>query len=324
MRETDDLGEWLAANWDPDLSLLDWRTRLVAAGWRWDDEAVGDALRAVGAPGFPDGVGMTLVVPTVLEHGSADVQDRFVRATVAGKSTWCQLFSDPGAGSDLAGLATRADRDGDVWRVNGQKVWNTSAHHADYGLLLARTDWDAPKHRGITCFALPMHQPGVEVRPLRQMNGHASFNEVFFADAEIPDDHVIGAVDGGWAVALTTLAHERRLAQHRPTGARREPAGRAVREALAETERNSQPYSWYPSAVVGLTCWSSTPAPRAGATTRSYVRKSPVPCRWHAPRSGPRRVLWRRDRAGNRRAPKARSASWRRAASPVSRRARIL
>ncbi len=238
--------DWLAANWDRELSLLEWRTRLVDAGYRWDDGAVLRALDEIGAPGFPDGVGMTLAVPTMLEHADEALQARLLRPTVIGEITWCQLFSEPGAGSDLGGLATRADRDGDEWRVNGQKVWNTSAHHADYGLLLARTDWDAPKHRGITCFAIPMRQPGVEVRPLRQMNGHASFNEVFFVDASVPVGNVIGTVNDGWAVALATLAHERRLAQHRAGGDGALTTGRAWQEAIAETARNSQPYTWYP------------------------------------------------------------------------------
>ncbi len=140
---------------------------------------------------------MSLAAPTILEHGSDELKDRFLRPTVTGELRWCQLFSEPGAGSDLAGLTTRADRDGDQWIVNGQKVWNTSAHHADVGLLLARTDFDVPKHRGITCFAVPMRNDHVEVRPLRQMNGHASFNEVFFDDAPVPADDVIGAVGGG-------------------------------------------------------------------------------------------------------------------------------
>jgi alkylation response protein AidB-like acyl-CoA dehydrogenase len=236
----------LAELWDPQLSLLEWRTRLVDGGYRWDDAAVLEELRAIGAPGFPDGVGMNLAVPTMQTHASDDVQARLVRPTVTGEITWTQLFSEPGSGSDLAGLSTRADRDGDVFRVNGQKVWNTSAHHADYGLLLARTDWDAPKHRGITCFAIPMHQAGVEVRPLKQMNGHASFNEVYFTDALVDAANVIGDVNDGWAVALTTLTHERRLAPTRFGDGAADRTGRAGEEALAETARNSQPYTWYP------------------------------------------------------------------------------
>jgi alkylation response protein AidB-like acyl-CoA dehydrogenase len=237
----------LADLWDPELSLLEWRTRLVDSGFRSDDPEVLRQLHELGAPGFPDGVGMNLAVPTMAEHADDDLQARLVRPTVTGEITWTQLFSEPVAGSDLAGLSTRADRDGDVFRVNGQKVWNTSAHHADYGLLLARTDWDVPKHRGITCFAIPMHQDGVEVRPLKQMNGHASFNEVFFSDALVDAANVIGAVNDGWAVALTTLAHERRLAPiHRGGAGGTTPPGRAWAEAAEETARNSQPYTWYP------------------------------------------------------------------------------
>ena len=186
--------------------------------------------------------------PTILEHGSDDLKRRLLRPIVTGEHTWCQLFSEPGSGSDLAGLTTRAERDGDEWVVNGQKVWNTSAHHADYGMLLARTDWDVPKHRGITYFALPMHQPGVEVRPLRQMNGYASFNEVFLTDARVPVANVVGEVGDGWTVALTTLAHERRLA---PAAC---PAGRRQGVAPAVRPRRPRPrppsyfatYVWYP------------------------------------------------------------------------------
>jgi alkylation response protein AidB-like acyl-CoA dehydrogenase len=130
--------------------------------------------------------------------------------------------------------------------VSGQKVWNTSAHHADYGLLLARTDFGAPKHRGITYFVLPMHQPGVEVRPLRQMNGYASFNEVFLEQARIPANHVIGEIGGGWKAGLTTLAHERRLATRRPPATARPTDGRALHEAAAEAAEAYAPYVWYP------------------------------------------------------------------------------
>ncbi len=255
---------WISAHWDPELSLLEWRRQLVEAGWAvpswppaWGGrglpaalaEVAAEELARAGAPGVADGVGMHLAVPTLLEHGSEPLNHRLIPATVTGEITWCQLFSEPGAGSDLAGLTTRADRDGDTWVVNGQKVWNTSAHHADYGLLLARTDWEVPKHQGISYLVLPMHQPGVEVRPLRQMNGHASFNEVFLTDAEVPVDNLVGAEGGGWSVALTTLAHERRLAPGRAATGRPGPAappGRAVREAAAEQAVAAAPYTWYP------------------------------------------------------------------------------
>ena len=147
---------------------------------------VASELASAGVPGPPAGVGLGLAAPTILEHGSDDLKRRLLRPIATGEHRWCQLFSEPGYGSDLAGLVTRADRDGDEWVVNGQKLWTTSAHHAHYGLLVARTDWDAPKHRGLTCFAIDMRQPGIEARPVRQMNGHASFNEVFFTDARVP------------------------------------------------------------------------------------------------------------------------------------------
>ena len=198
---------------------------------------------------MPGGAGIGLAAPTLLEHGSGDLQRRLLRPILTGEHFWCQLFSEPGSGSDLAGLTTRADRDGDQFVINGQKLWNTSAHHADYGLLVARTDWDVPKHAGITYFAIDMHQPGIEVRQLRQMNGHASFNEVFFSDARVPVDQVIGQIGNGWRVALTTLAHERRLG--RPSDHLREDQGdgRTLREARAETDEHSKPYRWYPQRM---------------------------------------------------------------------------
>ncbi len=186
---------------------------------------VASELAIVGAPGTPAGVGIGLAAPTILEHGSDDLKRRLLRPIATGAHRWCQLFSEPGYGSDLAGLVTRADRDGDEWVVNGQKLWTTSAHHAEYGLLVARTDWDAPKHRGLTCFAIDMRQPGVEVRPVRQMNGHASFNEVFLTDARVPATDIIGDPGEGWRVALTTLAHERRL-DRRPAPTALDPARR--------------------------------------------------------------------------------------------------
>jgi alkylation response protein AidB-like acyl-CoA dehydrogenase len=262
----DECRAWLAENWDPDLSLRAWRERLCDAGWAtptWPvayggrglpasvAAVVDDELFRAGAVGTAAGVGMGLAAPTILEHGPDETRARFLRPIATGAETWCQLFSEPGSGSDLAGLTTRADRDGDEWVVSGQKVWNTSAHHADYGLLLARTNWDVPKHRGITCFALPMRQPGIEVRPLRQMNGYSSFNEVFMAEARVPAGHEIGAVDEGWRVALTTLTHERH--SFAAFARRRVPAApadgepdRAVREAKAESDEWFSSYVWYP------------------------------------------------------------------------------
>ena len=251
---------WVAANWHPDLALLDWRERLLASGWavpswperwfgrglpEWSVPVVQAEILGAGAVGIPVGGGTGLAAPTILTHGPDAVRERFLRPILTGAETWCQLFSEPGAGSDLAGLSTRAERDGDEWVVNGQKVWNTSAHHADFGILVARTDWDATKHRGLTYFALPMHQSGVEVRPLRQMNRHSSFNEVFLTDARIPVEFVIGAPGDGWNVALTTLAFERRMGTlGRPQYSA--APGRALDEARHEADEYYRTYAWYP------------------------------------------------------------------------------
>ena len=147
--------------------------------------------------------------PTIAAHGTEEQQHPWLRPLFTGEEVWCQLFSEPGAGSDVASLATTAVRDGDEWVVNGQKVWTSLAHHSRWGLLFARTDPDVPKHRGLTYFVVDMHQPGVEVRPLRQMTGQAEFNEVYFTDARVPDANRLGDVGDGWRVALTTLMNER-------------------------------------------------------------------------------------------------------------------
>lgn len=154
-------------------------------------------------------VGVDMVGPTLIRHASQQLKDRHLKPIRSGEDFWCQLFSEPGAGSDLAGLSTKAVRDGDRFIINGQKVWTTTAHWANWGILLARSNADAPKHKGITCFALDMSTPGIEIRPLRQADGATHFNEVFLTDVEIPVDNVIGEIDGGWAVAHTVLASER-------------------------------------------------------------------------------------------------------------------
>ena len=167
-------------------------------------------LRAEGAqPADPSTFFMMLVGPTILTHGTDEQKRRYLRPMFTGEERWCQLFSEPGSGSDFAGLGTRAERDGDEWVVNGQKVWNTLAHVADLGMLVARSNPELPKHKGLTYFALDMRAPGVEVRPLRQITGEAEFNEVYMTDARVPDTDRIGAVGEGWRVALTTLMNER-------------------------------------------------------------------------------------------------------------------
>jgi alkylation response protein AidB-like acyl-CoA dehydrogenase len=152
---------------------------------------------------------LALAGPTLVMHATDEQKRRFLRPMFTGEEKWCQLFSEPGAGSDFAGLATSARRDGDEWIVNGQKVWNTMAHRAQWGMLVARTDPNVPKHKGLTYFVLDMMTPGVEIRPLRQITGEAEFNEVFLSDVRVPDDFRIGDVGNGWGVALTTLMNER-------------------------------------------------------------------------------------------------------------------
>jgi alkylation response protein AidB-like acyl-CoA dehydrogenase len=220
----DELRAWLAENWDPDLTVAEWWERLGRAGWaaptlpleaygkglsRADGVVVQREIAAFGALGAPAGLGLLLAAPTIATHGTEDQIERYVRPIVTGQQAWCQLFSEPGAGSDLAGLTARAVKDGDEWIVDGQKVWTSLGQSADMGMLLARTAPDAPKHQGITWFACDMHQPGVDVRPLRELTGHAMFNEVFLDGARVGDDAVIGELHHGWAVANTTLMHER-------------------------------------------------------------------------------------------------------------------
>jgi alkylation response protein AidB-like acyl-CoA dehydrogenase len=177
-------------------------------------QAVVDAeLTAAGAPDNDPrriGIGLGMAAPTILKYGSEELKQRFLRPLWVGEEVWCQLFSEPGAGSDLAALGTRAVRDGGGdWLISGQKVWTSSAHVARWAILIARTDPDLPKHRGITYFICDMTDPGVEVRPLRQITGEAEFNEVFLTDVRIPDAHRLGEVGEGWKVAQTTLMNER-------------------------------------------------------------------------------------------------------------------
>lgn len=215
---------WLEENWDPDLTVAEWWDRLGNAGWaaptlpnnaygrglsRGDAVVVQNTIAEFGALGAPGGLGLLLAAPTIATHGTPEQIERFVKPIVTGQQAWCQLFSEPQAGSDLAGLQSRAVKDGDEWIVNGQKVWTSGGHYADMGMLIARTNSDVPKHQGITYFAIDMHQPGMDVRPLRELTGRALFNEVFMTDARVGDDAMIGGLNNGWAVANTTLGHER-------------------------------------------------------------------------------------------------------------------
>lgn len=204
------VGEWWAALADAKLSFPHWQEPY---GRGWDPSQVAvwrDRLRHHKVIGPPTGLGVLMGGPITIDHGTAEQHERLLPGLANGTSAWCQLFSEPGAGSDLAGLTTTAERDGDDWIVTGQKVWTSGAQVSDHGMLIARSNWDAPKHRGISYFILPMDQPGVEVRPLKQMNGAAHFNEVFLNEARVSHSNLIGTAGEGWRVATATLGYERR------------------------------------------------------------------------------------------------------------------
>jgi alkylation response protein AidB-like acyl-CoA dehydrogenase len=234
---------WLAQHWDPALSRRDWLDAVVVARWAvptWPAEWGGRELAAeqariveeefgrAGAPGAGQDR-LNLWANTALAFGGPEFKARFIPALLRGEIAMCLLYSEPGAGSDLAGLRTRADRDGDRYVVNGQKVWTSGAASADYGMLVARTNWDVPKHRGISFFFCPMKQPGVRVRPLRQVTGESQFNEVFLTDVVVPAQNLLGAENEGWRVLQTALAYERSTMGEAARGPRSAgPDGRAV------------------------------------------------------------------------------------------------
>ena len=272
---------WLEANWRSDYSLLEWRNKLVDSGWgapHWPTQWYGRDLPAglvpvvdeefarIGAVGVAKVGIRVLAAATILAHGSDQQKQRYLRPSLTGEEAWCQLFSEPGSGSDAAGAVTRADLKGDHWIVNGQKLWTSGAQKADWGLLLARTDWNKPKHAGLSYFILNMRQPGVEVQPLKQMNGHATFNQVFITDAVVQPDQLVSREGGGWAVTTTTLMHERRSADGlRSWGsAASNRPGQIYDEERAETAVALAPYKWYPNRAGRI----ELVMPRARATGR--------------------------------------------------------
>ena len=230
----DELRSWLVEHPPPTIqvaatpeeaeTLREWQRELDAARWvgiHWPVEYGGrgasmeqvavynEELARAGAPPLLGRAGISLVGPTLMAHGTEEQRQRWMPRILSGADVWCQLFSEPDAGSDLAHLSTRAEKRGGVYRVTGQKVWSSYARFADWGIALVRTDPDAPSHQGISMLAVPMRAKGVEVRPLRQITGESEFNEVFFDDVEVPVDHLIGPEHEGWSVANTTLANER-------------------------------------------------------------------------------------------------------------------
>jgi Acyl-CoA dehydrogenase, middle domain/Acyl-CoA dehydrogenase, N-terminal domain/Acyl-CoA dehydrogenase, C-terminal domain len=253
---------WLEANWNPDYGLVEWRKKLAECGWgvphwpsRWYGRdlpvglvpAVEEEFKRVGAIGVAKVGIRTLAAATILAHGTDLQKEKFLLRILTGEDIWCQLFSEPGSGSDVAAAVTRAEFRGNQWVVNGQKVWTTSAHKAHWGLLLARTDWDQKKHQGLSYFVLDMKQPGVTVQPLRQMNGYASFNQVFLTDAKVEPEFLVSEVGNGWAVTTTTLMHERRGADGlRSWAIPSDKPGRAYDEERKEIRTTMEPYKWYP------------------------------------------------------------------------------
>jgi len=224
---TDEMAEfesWLDDNWDPSLTVGEWWQILTDGGYAkpslpenaygkgWSNAQETQAMRIMAQKdvlGPPPGLGYMLAAPTIAEHGTQEQIDRYIPQILNGQEAWCQLFSEPVAGSDLAGLQTKGERDGDEWRVSGQKVWTSQGHAADLGMLIARTDPTAPKHRGLSYFAIDMHQDGVDVRPLKEMTGRTFFSEVFIDNAVVTNDERIGDLGDGWRVANTTLMVER-------------------------------------------------------------------------------------------------------------------
>ncbi len=268
MSERDDairaeVRQWLAENWDPALDRAEWSRRVFEAGWsapswepQWGGRGLSDAQSRVVAKEFAAvgarGTGQDradMLACTVHDLGTEEQKNRLIPPSVQGETRWCLLYSEPGAGSDLAGLRTRADRDGEDWVVNGQKVWTSFAKSADYGLLVARTDWDVPKHKGISFFIFPMRQPGVEIRPIHQITGESEFNEVFITDARVPHANLIGEPGGGWPVLQLALAYERRLMGD-----------------LARTSRGSRDLKPDADSLIGM-------ARSAGKLTDSHIRQ---------------------------------------------------
>src|SRR5258707_5608787 len=257
-----EVGAWLEASWNPDYGLVEWRTKLCESGWgapHWPKQwygrdlpvafnsVVDEEFARIGAIGVAKAGIRTLAAATILAHGTDLHKEKYLKRILTGEDTWCQLFSEPGSGSDLAGAVTRADKRGNKWVINGQKVWTTSAHKAQWGLTLARANWDTVKHKGLAYFILNMKRPGVQVHPLKQMTGHASFNEVFFTDAEVEPEMMVCDVGDGWKVATTTLMHERRGADGlRSWASASYRKGRIYEEERAEIATTMEPYKWYP------------------------------------------------------------------------------
>ena len=285
---------WLDENWDESLTVGEWWDRLGPSGYahpmlapnaygKGYSQSQAAAVMAIMADrevmGPPTGLGRMLAAPTIATHGTQEQVDEFLPSIMDGSVGWCQLFSEPGAGSDLAGLTCKAERDGDEWVITGQKVWTSGGQIADMGMLIARTDPNAPKHKGITYFAFDMHQPGVTVRPLTEMTGRALFNEVFIDEARVPHANIIGEENMGWSVANTTLMFERASlgsAGKSPASA----AGSGVRsvrnEPVTKFNRRTAGEGGVPPLGIGLWQYLVNAAEKSGRNTDPVLRQELV------------------------------------------------
>ncbi|MGE0878261.1 MAG: acyl-CoA dehydrogenase family protein [Acidimicrobiia bacterium] len=288
MTVLEELHRWLDANWNPSMPLRDWWRLLADAGWSrpawpsaWygrdaspaEAAAIDDAIWDHGAVITPSGFGTNMAGPTLLIYGTDDQRRRHLPGIIYGTDAYCQLFSEPNAGSDLAGLQTKAVRDGDDWVINGQKVWTSRGSIATKAILLARTNADVVKQAGISFFILDMATPGVEVRPLKEMTGRSYFNEVFLTDVRIPATDLIGGEGNGWKVANTTLGFERSLSsgEHRESPEPGEKAGNLDRPAGPRVVHDAAHHD--PSAPTEFETLL-TLAHRLGRTTDPTIRQT--------------------------------------------------
>jgi alkylation response protein AidB-like acyl-CoA dehydrogenase len=266
----EEIRTWLQANWKDGMSTKEWHATMARDGWTaplWPEAyggrgaTPGEAIifnqerQLIGAEIPPQGIGVPMAGPTIIQHGTEEQKARFLPKMLSNEEIWCQLFSEPGAGSDLAAVATRAVQDGDEWTINGQKVWTSHAERAKWGILMARHDPALPKHAGITYFICDMEQDGIEIVPLTEMTGEALFNEVFLTDVKISDDLRVGPIGGGWKVAMTTLANERMALGLGGLGAGDAEAEIDLAEADAESsfETSGKLIARGPDAMVELT-----------------------------------------------------------------------
>ena len=275
---------WQREKFDAGYGALTWPAEFGGAGLGDEFAAAFDELEAgyVHPPHHETfSVTLHLVAPTLAQFGQTELRARLLPRLLRTEALSCQLFSEPGAGSDLGALATRAERDGDSWVVNGQKTWSSGARFAEWGELVARSDLDVPKHQGMTAFMLEMDSPGVTIRPIRQMSGGSSFNEVFFSDVRIPDAHRLGEIGEGWRVALTTLGFERRLQRLRSRHEHRRGIVRAAARLGPMARSGRRP----------ARCGSGSPTcmPTSGSASSSAHGHWPPPSPTAAPRDRTRR-----------------------------------